>query len=79
MAEYSPIHRYLGTQVFSLASQSLFFGRNKEISAIIDNLQKNSTLTLWAKSGQGKSSLIQAGLLPSFEAANYFLIPVRLS
>ena len=56
----------------------IFCGRSVatlELYSLVDN---NIFVTLYGKSGIGKSSLLQAGLFPKLRANNYFPVSVRL-
>jgi tetratricopeptide (TPR) repeat protein len=57
-------YRYPGPSSFSFEQRSVFFGRDEDISNMRTSVIVNPTTVLFGKSGTGKSSLIQAGLLP---------------
>jgi WD40 repeat protein/energy-coupling factor transporter ATP-binding protein EcfA2 len=44
--------------------QSFFFGREKEVENLLQIIQKNKLITLTGASGSGKTSLVNAGLIP---------------
>ncbi|PKN37936.1 MAG: hypothetical protein CVU62_09455 [Deltaproteobacteria bacterium HGW-Deltaproteobacteria-2] len=48
-------------------SRDLYFGRQKELTNFIENIFTNRYLFLLGESGIGKTSFIQAGLIPIFE------------
>ena len=56
---------YLGLNKFELDDKDKFFGREKWITELSDDLEQNNLLLLLGASGSGKSSLIQAGLIPN--------------
>ncbi len=56
---------YLGLRPFTIADSSRFFGREREVEAALNRLQQEPLLALVGASGAGKSSFVQAGLLPS--------------
>ncbi len=58
------MHRYPGTQPFSSNYRKLFFGRSNDILNIRKLLNVNNLVVLFGRSGLGKSSLINAGLIP---------------
>lgn len=56
----------------------LFCGRNKEVQELFSLINRNLIVTLYGKSGIGKSSLINAGLTPVLEEQSYLPIIIRL-
>lgn len=73
-------YRYPGAQPFSSEQQHLFFGRDEDILRL-HRLVKTQTLALlYGKSGLGKSSLLNAGLLPRIQQeGEYIPVPVRFN
>ena len=59
-------YRFPGTTSFTQDDSDIFFGRNNQIKTIQTSIIVNPTTVIFGKSGTGKSSLIQAGLKPSF-------------
>jgi len=57
-------HRYPGTLPFSTKQKELFKGRKKELDEIIRLIKFQQIAILYGKSGYGKSSLINAAILP---------------
>lgn len=55
---------YMGLKKFSAEDKDKFFGREGWIAKLSDTLQQSNLLLLLGASGSGKSSLIQAGLIP---------------
>ena len=72
-------YRYPGTQPFSQEYQEVFFGREDDIVVLMRMLSLHRQVTLFGKSGLGKSSLIEAGLLPMLEPQGYVPIRVRFN
>lgn len=63
---------YVGLRPFTGQDQHLFFGREREAEMLF-NLVYSTPLTLvFAPSGVGKSSLLQAGLIPLLDQADDF-------
>jgi len=60
--------RYPGARPFDTAQQHIFFGRNADVDALERLLALEQVVVLYGKSGLGKSSLLNAGLLPRAEA-----------
>ena len=55
---------YLGLKTFEIKDKDKFFGREKWIANLGDRLKKDNILLFLGASDTGKSSLIQAGLIP---------------
>jgi len=72
-------NRYPGTRPFEEKDRSLFFGRNEDISRLSKQIRLEQLLVLFGKSGLGKSSLLNAGILPAMkESGNVLPISIRL-
>lgn len=70
--------RYPGSKPFTRDDESLFFGRAEEIARLTTFIKVEKTTILYGKSGLGKSSLLNAGVLPRLESEHqYYIIPVR--
>lgn len=57
-------YRYPGVKPFEESEKELFFGRDSDISALFDMIHSENLVVLFGKSGYGKSSLLNAGLIP---------------
>jgi hypothetical protein len=68
--------RYPGIKPFTVSERNQFFGRDEDISKLCQLLLLEDLIVLFGKSGNGKSSLLNAGVLPEFEKDN-LIIPVR--
>jgi hypothetical protein len=71
-------YRYPGVNPFKPTEENIFFGRDPDIEQLYELILLEKLVTLFGKSGYGKSSLLNAGILPRFEAARkdsteYFL------
>ena len=76
--ENSSSRRYPGLKPFDRSQNTLFRGRQDDILRL-SNLVLRSRLTVFfAKSGIGKTSLLQAGVAPEIEEQGYFPIVLRL-
>jgi len=60
-------YRYPGVVNFTISDQHIFFGRDLDQEKLKTKILLNRTVVLHAESGAGKSSLIQAGVLPKLE------------
>ena len=55
-----------------------FCGRADATSELFSLVDNNLFVTLYGKSGIGKSSILQAGLFPKMRANRYFPVHIRL-
>ncbi len=69
--------RYPGIRAFNPGEAKLFFGRRQETEDLLSLVKTRSLTVLFAKSGIGKSSLINAGLIPKLREHGFFPIVVR--
>ncbi|WP_149977355.1 nSTAND1 domain-containing NTPase, partial [Microcystis aeruginosa] len=58
---------YLGLRKFEVDDKDRFFGRDNWIIELTDYLKQKNVLLLLGASGSGKSSLVQAGLIPKLK------------
>lgn len=73
-------YRYPGTRPFMADDRSLFFGRDEDIANLSQFCSLESPIVLYGKSGLGKTSLLNAGVVPRLsETENYEAIDVRFS
>ena len=57
-------YRYPGTQSFQKTDSHIFFGRDDDCSALLRLIRLEQLVVLYGKSGLGKTSLLNAGILP---------------
>ncbi len=71
--------RYPGPASFGddPVSRSVFYGRDDDISCLADRIASEDITILYGKSGIGKTSLLNAGLLPRLRALSFAPIVVR--
>ena len=79
------LHRYPGVRPFKKEERDIFFGRGAEAKKLYNLIMLEKIVVLFAKSGRGKSSLINAALTPLLTdennntSNNYIPIEIRLS
>ncbi|MBW3579169.1 MAG: AAA family ATPase [Actinobacteria bacterium] len=56
---------YRGLQTFEEADAEHFFGRDADVSRLLERLEASKFLAVLGPSGSGKSSLVRAGLIPA--------------
>ncbi|MFZ2898500.1 MAG: WD40 repeat domain-containing protein [Saprospiraceae bacterium] len=61
--------RYPGVRPFQRSQANLFFGRDKDREELLQLVDLDKLTVLYSKSGLGKSSLLNAALLPAVEKA----------
>jgi hypothetical protein len=66
---------YVGPRPFGRDEKDLFFGRDREARDLCSLLVAHPIVLLYAASGAGKSSLLNAGLIPLLEARGYEVLP----
>lgn len=62
---------------YTYADRDLFYGRDKEVNEIYRKFFSNNLFVVYGKSGTGKSSLINCGLMAKIPKEDCLLIPVR--
>jgi len=63
---------------FGLADTDLFYGRDHDLAQLQSGFEASRVLILCGASGTGKTSLLQAGLLPSLPTEQYAWVLVRM-
>jgi len=57
-------YRYPGVSPFSKDQSEIFFGRDKDVDFLRTLVELQDLVVLFSKSGLGKSSLVNAGIVP---------------
>jgi AAA+ ATPase superfamily predicted ATPase len=72
-------YKFLGHYESSLDDRKVFFGRERETRILLADVLVSRLVVLFARTGTGKTSLINAGVRPRLEEHGYgtFLIRVR--
>jgi len=65
-------YRYPGVQPFTTAQSEIFFGRDQDISELYRLIRREALVVLYGKSGLGKSSLLNAGIVPHCQEAGEY-------
>jgi ABC-type arginine transport system ATPase subunit len=78
-AHNSSKNPYVGPKPFTRDKENLFFGRRADIVNLYAQVASHRTVLFYSQSGAGKSSLLNAGLIPKLEKEGYdVLIAGRL-
>jgi tetratricopeptide (TPR) repeat protein len=67
---------YVGPRPFQRLDEALFFGREREAGELLSLIIANPILLLYARSGAGKTSLINARLVPQLEREGLTVLPI---
>lgn len=69
--------RYPGATPFTSRQEKIFYGRDKDIEKLLTLILVERKILLYSKSGLGKTSLLEAGVLPKLPP-NYIPVSIRL-
>jgi hypothetical protein len=67
---------YMGPRVFTGAERNLFFGRDSEAQDLLSLVVSQRLVLFYAQSGAGKSSLLNARLVPGLEERGFLVLPI---
>jgi len=67
---------YIGPRPFERQHRDLFFGRDSEVSELLSLVIAHRVLLLYAQSGAGKTSLLNAGFIPVLEEDGFEVLPL---
>ena len=66
---------YVGPRPYTRADRERFFGRNREARDLFDLLMAERVVLFYAQSGAGKSSLLNAKIIPDLEDQGFETLP----
>ncbi len=67
---------YVGPRPFEQKDEAIFFGRDREARDLLFTVIANRLVLVYAQSGAGKTSLINAGLIPLLKKNQFEVLPV---
>jgi hypothetical protein len=73
-----PKRPYKFLDYFETADQSIFFGRDEEVNHLVQRTMAHKLTVLFGQSGVGKTSLINAGVIPRLEEEGYTSLYLRV-
>lgn len=73
MAEFQP---YVGPKSFEENDKDLFFGRDAEANDLFSLIVAHQVVLIYAQSGAGKTSLLNAKIIPSLKSKGYEVLPL---
>lgn len=69
---------WLGLASYQEKDAELFFGRKKETAFLCDVIRQNYSTVIYGKSGMGKTSLINAGVIPLLAEEGFLPVYIKL-
>src|SRR6476660_1150097 len=72
-------YKFLEYYDYTTGDQELFFGRERETQILLSDIIVRRLVVLFAKTGTGKTSLINAGVRPLLDKRGYATYFVRVS
>jgi hypothetical protein len=73
-----PGNPWLGLASYTEQDKERFFGREREIAEVLRLIERDALTVVFGRSGLGKTSLLQAGVIPQLQESAYFPIAFRL-
>lgn len=71
---------FIGPRPYEAAEHELFYGRARDIADLVSLVIANKCVLLYSPSGAGKTSIINAGLVPQLEASGLLAVKsIRVS
>jgi len=67
---------FVGPRPFDAEDQDIFFGRNAELDELLSIIIAHRVILLYAASGAGKTSLLNAKLIPRLKDEGFEVLPV---
>lgn len=76
----TPVEPYVGPRSFRKDQREFFFGRDEEADELVSIITAHSAVLFYSQSGAGKTSLLNAKLIPKLEEEEtfYVLPPMRV-
>lgn len=75
----TPESPWLGLGSFPVDAQPYFFGRDDELEDLYERILDKPLTVLFGRSGIGKSSVLQAGLVPRLRSAGFLPVFIRFN
>ena len=67
---------YVGPRSFQRKDNAIFYGRDKEARDLLSLIIANNVVLVYSPSGAGKTSLINAKLIPLLEKEGFEVLPI---
>lgn len=78
VAKVDAEHPWLGLVSFTEENRTFFYGREEEVAELSRRVQRKPLTVLFGQSGLGKTSILQAGLVPRLRPEGFCPVYVRL-
>jgi hypothetical protein len=75
--DWKKANPYKELQSYTESDKDYFFGRKIEVEELLARIYKYNIVGLFGESGTGKTSLVNAGLLPNFKNEGFITVSVR--
>jgi hypothetical protein len=75
--DWKKANPYKELQSYTESDKEYFFGRKQETEELLTRIYKHNIVGLFGESGTGKTSLVNAGLIPNFKNEGILTISVR--
>lgn len=75
--DWQKANPYKELQPYNESDKDFFFGRDKETEELLTRIYKYKIVGLFGESGTGKTSLVNAGIIPNLKKENYWIVSVR--
>ncbi|MCX6121704.1 MAG: AAA family ATPase [Ignavibacteriales bacterium] len=75
--DWKKVNPYKELQSYTESDKEYFFGRKEEIEELLTRINNYNIVGLFGESGTGKTSLVNAGLIPNFKNEGIITISVR--
>ena len=72
-----PTRPYKFLDFYTAGDRAIFFGRDRELEELYQRVLSQPVLVLYGRSGVGKTSLLQAGVLPRLAAPQHLALTLR--
>ena len=77
-SHWSKHNPFLELFPYQEAQAKYFFGRETDVRNVLEKIYRNNLVLLYGESGVGKTSLIQAGILPVLRSEGFRVVSVRM-
>jgi len=71
-------HPWLGLASFTESTRAYFYGREDEVAELVRRVQRKTLTVLFGQSGLGKTSILNAGVVPRLRGQGYCPVYVRI-